>query len=157
MDHNNISNSVRSTVSFNVEWVENPDVPSCSGFWGCCENRPLRKLDKNILGLSVVIMCVPRKVYVFLYIRGDSVYSAAQFTVQLTQFPVSMERLKLRKQKLTELLTMNQHRAPWMVNDLAIHGAAHYVKNVSVQSSIFYWNASFSTPVFSSRTTIMCN
>ena len=127
MDHNNISDSVHSTEAF-VVGVGNPDLPPCSGFWFWCVKRPLRKFVKNIFDLSLVIMCVPLNVYVFFYIRGNSVFSTAQFNLQLPQFPVCMELLNLRKRKLAELLKMDQYRAPWMANYLAIHGTVCYVQ-----------------------------
>ena len=39
---------------------------------------------------------------------------------------------------------MDQDMAPWMANDLAIHGTAHYVTNVPVEFSSSYWNANLS-------------
>ena len=77
---------------------------------------------------------------------------------QFSQFPVSMEHLKLRKPKMAELLSMGHHRAAY-VDRWTIHGTVHSVTNLQycTKFSICYLNSNVSTPVFMSSSIIMCN
>jgi len=66
---------------------------------------------------------------------------------QFSQFPVFIEYLKLRKQTMAELLTMDHH------------GTMHSVTNFQYCIKFFncYLNANVSMPVFRFSVIIMCN
>jgi len=107
MDHIGISNTVGSTGEFSVAGVATPDVSSCWGFWVWYVKRPLRKLATKIFDLSLLILGVCLNVYfslqwvriVFFCLRGKVCSLLYNLLYQFSQFPVSMEHLKLRKQK----------------------------------------------------------
>ena len=108
MDHLGVSNTVGSTGEFRVAGVTTPDVSSCWGFWVWYVKRPLRKLTTKIFDISLLTFSVSLNVYfslhsvriVFFYIRGKACSLLYNLLHQFSQFPISMEHLKLRKQKL---------------------------------------------------------
>ena len=97
-------------------------------------------------GLSSSICDV--KVYSLLY----------NLLYHFCQFPVSIEHLKLRKQKMADLLLVDHHRAPRM-DRWAIYGTVRSVTNCQscTNFSICYLCANVSTLVFMSSSIIMCN
>jgi len=138
MDHLGISNTVHNTGSFRVAGVATPNVSSYSGFWAWYVKIPLRKLARKIFDISVLIMGVCLNVYLSLQkglsfsIYEVKVCSALyNLLYQFSQFPVSVEHLKLRKQKMAKLLSMTSHRAPWM-DRWTIHGTVHSATKLPV-------------------------
>ena len=77
---------------------------------------------------------------------------------QFSQFSFSMKHLKLRKQEMAELLSIDHHKAP-RKEGWAIHGTAHHVTNCQYNTkfSIFNLNYNVSTPVIKSSSIIMCS
>ena len=76
----------------------------------------LRKLDKNIFFCYFVRM--PQRLCLFIY-EVIVCSLLCNLLYQVSHFSVSMEHLKLRKQKLSELLSMDQQTAPLMTHDFA--------------------------------------
>ena len=165
MDHLDISNTVDSTGAFSVEGAATTDMSACWVFWIWYVKRPLRKLATKIFDLSFhnlgvrfhVHLSSQRARNIFFYIRGKSVFSAVQLTPPV--FLVStFQGTELRKQKMTELPSMNHHRVPWL-GRWTIHGDVHSVTGCHYckKFSICYLNGNISKPLFTSYSVIMCN
>ena len=105
MDHFGISSAVDSKGAFRVVGVATADVSSCSRFSVLYVKGQLRKLATNIFDLSVLILGVCLNVYLSLQnvSMSFSIYEVKvcfllhNLPCQFSQFPVSMENLKLPK------------------------------------------------------------
>jgi hypothetical protein len=62
----------------------------------------------------------------FLYVRSKNVFSTVQFSVPVSLVSTFHGPLELRRQNMTELLSLDHHRAPWM-DRRAIHRTVHSV------------------------------
>jgi hypothetical protein len=58
MGHSDISDTVDNTDAFRNGGVANPDSPSCSALLIWYVKRPLKKFDKKIFDLSLLILGV---------------------------------------------------------------------------------------------------
>ena len=166
MDHLGISNIVDRRGAFRVAGVATADVSFCSGLGVWYGKMQLRKVATKIFDLPVLILGVSLNVYLLLQkvrmsfsIHKVKVCSLLyNLLYQFSQFPVSMEHFKRRKQKMAELLLMDHHKAPCM-DRWAIHGTVHSVTDCKyfTKFSICYLNVNVSRPVFGFSSIITCN
>ena len=104
MDHLVISNTVDSKGGLGVAGVATTDMSSCSVFSSLVCKMQLRKLATNIFDCALLILGF------YLSLQKErmsfSIYELKVCSVlynllyQFSHFPVSMEDLKLQKQKL---------------------------------------------------------
>jgi hypothetical protein len=126
-------------------------VPSCLGFWVWCVKKPLRILNKNIFGISLVIFTYS-STFMSFYIRCNIVFSTVQFTVPIFSVSIFHGTFEASKKKNCRIC----HR--WTNRGLhEMPKIGPFVKPcilllivITVQFSICYWNADVSTPLFRS-------
>ena len=161
-----ISNTVESTDSITVEGVATADMSFCSVFLNLAPEKATEKTGyKNFrtfysfLGVRLNIYLSSEKVStVFFYIRVKNVLSTVKFTVTVFLVSGFHGNIELRKQKMTEFLSMNHHRAPRM-EWFAINGTVYSFKicQCSTNFSICNLNTTISTPVFMSYSIVTRN